>query len=218
MINLPLFPLHTVLFPGIPINLHIFEPRYKQMINLCVDTEQPFGVVLIQQGEEALGPLAEPHSIGCTAQIADVEYLDDGRINVLAIGMDRFRICSLSYDQPYLVGQVELLPLAAENAHSLAQAGQRLRPWVERYLSILSQIADDADVDTSHLPNDPAALAYLAAAVVQIPTPQKQTLLATGQATSLLSDIRAIYRREVPLLRAMIAYETNADEHSFSLN
>ena len=106
MFELPLFPLNTVLFPGMPINLHIFEPRYKLMIEQCIQNDEPFGVVLIHKGTEASGPLAEPHPIGCTAQITQVERLDDGRMNILAVGGERFQIRSLNLFEPYLVGTV----------------------------------------------------------------------------------------------------------------
>ncbi len=67
--KIPLFPLKTVLFPGMPINLHIFEERYRLMINRCIDEQLPFGVVLIQKGEEALGPFwPNSHQVGCTAE------------------------------------------------------------------------------------------------------------------------------------------------------
>src|SRR5512147_2655499 len=92
MYELPLFPLNTVLFPGMPISLHIFEPRYKLMIEQCIQIAQPFGVVLIREGVEALGPSAEPHQIGCSAQITQVERLEDGRMNIVAVGVERFQI------------------------------------------------------------------------------------------------------------------------------
>lgn len=86
MYELPLFPLNTVLFPGTPIQLHIFEDRYLKMINRCIEEHKPFGVVLIEEGSEAFGPLAKPYRIGCTALIAKVEKLEDGRINITAVG------------------------------------------------------------------------------------------------------------------------------------
>ena len=86
MFELPLFPLNTVLFPGMPLPLHIFEDRYKQMINNCLEEKEPFGVVLIRNGKEALGPLAQPHSIGCTARIVEVQKLSDGRMNITSVG------------------------------------------------------------------------------------------------------------------------------------
>jgi len=218
MLEIPLFPLNTVLFPGMPINLHIFEERYKVMIHECAQNHQPFGVSLIRQGEEALGPLAEPHPIGCTAHITQIERLADGRMNILAVGLERFQIRALTYDKPYLVGSVELFPLAGDNPNTLANAGQRLRPWVERYLTMLSEVDDNIEFDRSHLPNDPLALGYLAAALVQIPLNQKQLLLATSSAADLLTSIRAIYRREVALLSAMIERSAVGEIGPFSNN
>ena len=220
MYELPLFPLNTVLFPNMPISLHIFEPRYKLMIEQCIQTNQPFGVVLIRQGTEALGPLADPYPIGCTAQITQVERLEDGRMDIVAVGIERFQIQTLRHDKSYLVGAVESFPLGRENHQFLTQAGQRLRPWVERYLSVLSQAAHDVTFDPARLPHEPLALAYLAAAVVQIPPDQKQTLLAVDQAADFLADIRMIYRREVALLSAIVERDTGQDQEPrlFSVN
>lgn len=218
MIEIPLFPLKSVLFPGMPIALHIFEDRYKEMIQYCIDNQQPFGVVLIKEGDEALGPLAQPHPIGCTAQITQVERLDDGRMNILAIGLERFRIEGLSYDHPYLVGTVELIPFDPLDLGHLDRAGHALRPWVVQYLSALSSFSEEIEFDANHLPNDPVALAYLAAAVVQIPDAQKQTLLAAAEPNALLTDIRSIYRREVALLNEMRRQDELIGSGMFSLN
>ncbi|MEM7800244.1 MAG: LON peptidase substrate-binding domain-containing protein, partial [Chloroflexota bacterium] len=107
--DLPLFPLNTVLFPGMPLALHIFEERYKLMINTCVSEGKPFGVVLIKNGREA-GGSAEPYSIGCKASISQLQPLRDGRMNLVANGEDRFKIHTISNEKPYLVGKVEDLP------------------------------------------------------------------------------------------------------------
>jgi Lon protease-like protein len=215
MYELPLFPLNTVLFPGMPISLHIFEPRYKLMIEQCIKTAQPFGVVLIRQGVEAFGPPPEPHMIGCSAQITQVERLEDGRMNIIAVGVERFQIHSLSHDKPYLMGTVEAYPLDRGDAQVVAHAGEKLRPWVERYLEALSQAAAEETVELHRLPDDPLALGYLAAALVQIPLDQKQTLLATHHAADLLADIRSIYRHELPLLNAILKYEASDDKGLF---
>lgn len=220
MYELPLFPLNTVLFPGAPITLHVFEPRYKLMIEQCIQTGQPFGVVLIREGTEVFAPLADPYSIGTTAQIAHIERLDEGRMNIVAIGVERFEIQDLNRDhKPYLVGTVETLPLDRhDESRMLAHAGRRLRPWVERYIDVLSTVAENHDFDPAHLPDEPTALAYLAAALLQIPADQKQHLLAMNQASDLLTDIRTIYRREVALLNAIIERETTQVQGLFSLN
>ena len=88
MLNLPLFPLNTVLFPEMPLPLHIFEVRYKQMIAKCLAGDRTFGVVLIKHGSEALGPLAEPYSIGCTARIIESQSLGEGRMEITTVGED----------------------------------------------------------------------------------------------------------------------------------
>jgi hypothetical protein len=100
----------------------------------------------------------------------------------------------------------------------MEQAGQQLRPWVERYLAVLSRVLDNEEFDATRLPDDPLALAYLAAAVVQIPAAQKQTLLATDQATEFITDISTVYRREVALLKAMVARDKPGDFGPFSMN
>ena len=126
MYDLSLFPLETVLFPGTPVQLHIFEPRYRAMIQLCLDENRPFGVALIRQGLEVGGP-AEPYRVGCTARIVDVERLPDGKMNLTALGDERFRILKLRHDQPFLVGQVEALPLAAAHSMELVLGVRALR-------------------------------------------------------------------------------------------
>jgi Lon protease-like protein len=217
MLELPLFPLNTVLFPGMPLNLHIFEERYKRMMQACIESSKPFGVVLIKQGLEAHGPLAEPHEIGCTARIIEVEPLSEGRMNIVALGQKRFRIISSSDQDSYLVGQVKLYPLEDTDPKLLTQTGKRLYPWVKRYMDILSQ-ASGTDLESEHLPNDPLALAYLAAVLLQVPPKQKQTLLAAQNAPEFLGDMYDLYRREVFLLDAIMTREQQAGAHLFSLN
>lgn len=208
--ELSLFPLQTVLFPGMPLALHIFEPRYLQMIGACMRTRQPFGVVLIREGQEAGGDAVEPFSIGCTAEIAQVQPQEDGRLQLLVIGRDRFRILALHHDQPYLTGTVERFPLQEDTGANRA-AVDALRPWVEQYLTLLSK-AGEMEFDATRLPSEPEELAYLAATVLQVPVQEKQALLAEPAASALLADMRSLYRRELPLLRAMIGHSGEVPE------
>jgi len=220
MYDLPLFPLNTVLFPGMPITLHIFEPRYRLMIQQCIQTSQPFGVVLIKKGVEVSGPLAEPYGIGCTAQITQVERGEDGRMNIVAVGGERFQIRDLIYDKPYLVGKVDNYPLVGADWGTVNQAGRDLRPWVERYLDVLRQASSELKFDLTRLPDDPLALANVAASLVQIPLDQKQNLLESGQAMEFLDEVRAVYRREVALLSAIIERDIahEGEQGLFSVN
>ena len=199
--ELPLFPLNTVLFPGMPVHLHIFEERYKQMITRCLGEKLPFGVVLIAHGTEALGPLAQPHPVGCTAHITQMETLNQGRMNLVAVGETRFRITQL-YPQkyPYLAGEVDFIPLPEADPRALRAEAHRLRTWVGRYLEVLGH-PERLPFSVDQLPDDPLTFAYLAATLLQMPAEQKQPLLEAPDAVSMVRGLDALYRREIALVR-----------------
>lgn len=106
MTRLRLFPLRTVLFPGMELPLQVFEERYRTLVAECIETGEPFGVTLIRHGDE-VGGQAEPHSMGCTARLRRVAPTRDGRLQVSAVGVRRFRIVRLHEDRPYLSADVE---------------------------------------------------------------------------------------------------------------
>ncbi len=203
MLEMPLFPLNTVLFPGMPITLHIFEERYKLMVERCLAESLTFGVVLIAEGAEAHGALATPHAIGCTAQITQVEKLAGGRLNIVAVGKNRFRIETLDDSQPYLMGRIALYPLKNDAPEALQEPDARLRRWVARYLKMLES-AGQTTIDMDRMPQDALTFAYLAATLLQIPPAQKQPLLAAASAGAFVHDLRGLYRREVALLRTLL--------------
>jgi uncharacterized protein len=214
--KLPLFPLHTVLFPGMPLPLHIFEPRYQAMIETCLNRQALFGVVLIRSGPEVGGP-AEPHAIGTSASISRVERLPDGHLNIEVVGQERIKILALQHDEAYLTGTVENYPLDGVEDPPAHQSARALAPWLGRYLTLLGEAAG-APFDKKHLPNNPASLAYLAAIVVQIPLEEKQKLLSLHTAVELLDHERTIYRREVSLVRAILNTGQADMDASFSEN
>jgi Lon protease-like protein len=106
--KLSLFPLNSVLFPGTTLPIHIFEERYKLMIGRCLESNSPFGVLLIRSGNE-VGEVAEPYEMGTTARIVRVQHLDEGRMNLVCLGEQRFRLSHSVSETPYRVGEVELL-------------------------------------------------------------------------------------------------------------
>lgn len=218
MFDIPLFPLNTVLFPGTPIHLHIFEERYKQMINLCLQEQRPFGVVLIRNGMEALGPLAEPFHIGCTAEIAHIERLEDERMNLVAVGQERIRVLSFdSLTQPYLIGKVRAYPLANPNPPGVAAQSILLRRQLEQLVELLSR-AGGNQLDLSQLPQDGVSLAFFAAAVLQISPLQKQELLSIERADKLIDRLQLLYRRELTLMQAVLADVQILQAGGFSRN
>ncbi len=214
--QLPLFPLRTVLYPGMMLPLHIFEPRYREMINLCLEQACPFGVLLIRKGSEAGGP-AEPHPVGTYGLVSRVERLPDGRMNIEMVGQERFRVLALNHDQAYLTGTVEDFPLADTVGAAARRAADRLMPWLERYLRLLGEAAE-ASFDSQPLPRAPHSLAWLAAIIAQIPPAEKQTLLNQASAVDLLNGERAIYRREISLVQAMLRSSQSRNDASRSPN
>lgn len=216
--ELPLFPLDTVLFPGMPLHLHIFEERYKQMINLCIERSVSFGVVLIQHGSEAGGPLAKPYEVGCTARIMEVQPLSEGRMNVFAVGQQRFRTILLDRQKaPYLTGILESFPLSDAGSEMAEIITRRLKPRVEKYLEMLSEVAG-VDLELPLLPEEPAAMAYLAAITLQVSNQEKQQFLDTEEISDLLNKLNNTYRREISLLGSLGKTTAPGSIGSFSQN
>jgi Lon protease-like protein len=173
-------------------------------------------VVLIKKGTEALGPLAEPHPVGCMAQITQVQRLAEGRLNIAAIGRERFRIHALEREAPYLMGRVEEFPLNDWQPERLSTTAEKLRPFIAQYMDRLSQI-EGVDLDPEQIPREPVRMAYFAAGLLQVPSEQKQSLLSAVEAAELLTDMRSIYRQELSFVKHMLAQPLE-DDGSFSLN
>lgn len=114
MIELPLFPLKTVLLPGNTLSLKVFETRYLDMIAECMREDSTFGIILIYKGEETQGD-TDIHSIGTTAKISDWQDRADGLLGVTALGLERFEIISTrNQDNGLTVGKVKILTEIAE--------------------------------------------------------------------------------------------------------
>ena len=212
MPEIPLFPLNTVLFPGMQLKLHIFEDRYKRMINRCIESDLPFGIVLISSGREALGPVATPFEIGCSAKIVEVEKLPFERMNIVAVGHQRFRIRSLDRTHPYLLGDVEFYSPRDDDPRLMRHFARRLRPLFIRYLDILAA-AEEIQFDAEQVPRTPKALAQVASILLQTDNAQKQELLTLDNMSGLLRLLVEIYRLETVLL----AVRLSPPDESFSI-
>jgi Lon protease-like protein len=200
MMDLPLFPLNTVVFPGWPMPLHIFEPRYKEMVRYCVEEQQPFGIVLVEEGAAEFDTAVIPHKIGCTVAITQIQRTEDGRLYIMTVGQERFRIHNLKHHKPYLVGEVEMLDFVDEDKKVLKTAVQDLRPLVIDYFSALAQVSEDVELDAAQIPSDPEELSYLAAAILQVSLATKQSMLGARKASNLLKYLTNVYTRELRLI------------------
>ncbi len=213
MFELPLFPLNTVLFPGMPVRLHVFEDRYRLMLQRVLQTNRTFGVNLIKQGTEALGPLPAPFETGCTARVVEVESLENGEYNLTVVGDERFHILKMGAGQPYLTAFVESTPLQAHHTLDVVRGSHLLRARVIQYLAMLARHAGEneesglemqVDLTNLQLPEDPMMLIYMAAALLQIPAIEKQPLLEADTAARLLAQVRHLYRRELAILPPLL--------------
>jgi Lon protease-like protein len=203
---LPLFPLRLVLFPGQILPLHVFEPRYRLMISHCVEQQEPFGVVLMREDtpdwRSYEGDIALPYEVGTTAHIRQVERLPDGRLNIVTVGLHRFRIRKLRFDMPYLQAEVEAFPLEEEDQAIAPAQVAGVRRLLKSYMTVLSQIVD-AEIDADEMPEDARTLAFLTANALQIPWDDKQKLLALPDLATLLQVERRMLGRETMLLQFM---------------
>ena len=200
--ELPLFPLNTVLFPGMALPLHIFEERYKTMISECVRHSRPFGIILIKSGPE-VGGEASIYEIGTTAHITKVERLGDGRMNIETLGYSRFRIYETHHQKPYLTGLVSEFPLQDTGNARARKLANKLGPMLQGYLNIFATLGN-VDLEMETLPSDPVTLAFLTAIVLRTPTKDKQKLLDVPDLLSLLQNECKMLRREVQILKMLI--------------
>ena len=184
--KIPLFPLDLVLFPGAPLPLHIFEPRYREMMAECLAADACFGVVRVQRDGVAV--------IGCTAQIVRVLHsYPDGRSDILTQGIDRFEINEIDDSRSFLQAEVTLLPDMGEPSIRAAR-----EECVALHFEILSLLG--IAENSLHLSLD-APVAYLLAAAVPGDLDFQQALLAMRSDAARTETLLAYYRELLPKLR-----------------
>jgi Lon protease-like protein len=214
--RLPLFPLGTVLFPGLVLPLHIFEDRYRALVrHLTSQSPEPgdFGVVAIEKGFEttAAGGALNFYEIGCTASLRHVQEHPDGRFDLVTVGRRRFRITGVDTDsEPYLVAEIEWLP-EPDDAHEAEDLVPGLLDLFQRYLEI---IRTDGQHAREQLPDDPTVLSYVIAATAILPVDERQLLLAADGTRDRLVAERRMLNRELTLVRQIRALPVPMSEYA----
>jgi len=141
-VDVPLFPLHTVLTPGLVIPLHIFEPRYRLMTERCLADRSPFGVVLIREGREVGEAATRLARVGTLAEIRQALRFEDGRYALLVEGSRRFTVDRVeAATEPYLIGDVRLLPEAVGDEPGARAAARRVLDRFLEYVVIYQTLA-----------------------------------------------------------------------------
>lgn len=187
-IQIPIFPLKTVLFPGAHLPLLIFEERYKTMTRELLESGGVFGVVLIKQGEE-VGGGAIPYDVGTTAVIEEAEEIDGGRIQLHAKGVQRFKLLRSLEPRPYPYGEVELLADGAEpHSPRLDRALETVRATFPSYLRMAFALTEQW-ARPPDLPEQPHQFVDFAAQWLQVDEVAKQRLLEIVPAADRLAAL-----------------------------
>jgi uncharacterized protein len=201
---LPLFPLGTVLYPGMVLPLHIFEERYRQLVQDLLGLPEPrrFGVIAIRKGRETgIDAVQSLYEVGCTATLRQVERLEDGGFSLVTVGTERFRLNSLDQTLPYLRGEVELLSSDALDEAAAAPLVRTVQAGFRGYVDALTQ-RGGATAQIEDLPAEPVLLSFVVAAAMVVDLPEHQALLGEPDTIIRLGAERALLSRETAVLRA----------------
>ena len=205
--TLPLFPLGTVLYPGLLLPLNIFEERYRELVRDLLDGPEPrrFGVVAIRKGRETgVDGISALYQIGCVATVREVAEQDDGRYHLVTVGTQRFRLASLDKSRPYLQGEVDLLEEEVGDEAAAGLAVQAVQRGFHGYVEALAS-RESVEVTVPELPDEPLLLSYLVAASMILDLSVRQDLLAEPDAERRLGAERALLARETTMLRSLTA-------------
>lgn len=206
---LDLFPLNAVLVPGASIRLHVFEERYKTMIGACIERGAPFGVVLDQAGNE-VGDDLDPATVGTVAEIVEVRRLSEGRLFIIARGLQRFRVERFVRTKPFWTARVSYI----EEAIGPLDAAVRLRAAAlecfRDYLQALLQLSG-RELEVVQLPDDPAASSFVIADAMQVDVAAKQSLLESPSAAERLDLELRLLDEETRRLRATNSAKAEED-------
>ncbi len=187
---LPLFPLDLVLLPGAPLPLHIFEPRYKEMISECVEEKKPFGVV--RASDEGVA------GVGCTAEIVSVtKKYDDGRMDILARGVDRFEVLEVNEERAFLRAEISLI----QDEEKGGEPARAESPLIEQAVRLHAEIVKLAGAELAELDQTTANLSFLLAGSLPLDLDFKQNLLSTLSETKRLEAVVGYLEAILPGLR-----------------
>ena len=203
--EIPLFPLpNLVLFPHIVVPLHIFEERYKLMINTCIDRDEVFGLVLLRSGAEEETE-ETIHRVGMTARIVQVERLEDGRLNILGEGEDRFRIYRFTQQTPYWKASVDFFE--DDESHSSMESLYDQVAGLYRKVAELGTKLSGTQESEMVLPESPPDLSYMVSYVLDIDSEDKQKLLEMTSTAERLQVLENHLAETIRKMEQQVAYK-----------
>lgn len=205
--QLPVFPLNTVVFPGVTLPLHVFEDRYRALVHhLLTIAEKPdrvFGIVAIREGYEVgAHGVQSVHRVGCLVQMTSVEPHADGRFDIEVVGRQRLRLDGLDTSGAFLLGDVETVEEPLDTSPSAREEAERAHEIFEEYRRRLSEMRG-SDVLDGELPRDPEYLSYSLAATCLLTLAERQSLLESPTATERLIMLRHLLTEEMRAMQAI---------------
>jgi Lon protease-like protein len=208
--ELPLFPLPVVLFPGMPMPLHIFEPRYRQMLSDIRAGDNLFGLSYFDASASDKDIPPTGH-VGCVAEITETQGLPDGRSNVLAVGVIRYEVENyIERDDPYLVVRVNFFEDDEDNSQSLRASAREVAAVFMRVANAIRVINDERGNLPDITETEPQKLSFLVAAAMELEPDTKQELLELRSTAERLDRLRDL------LARVVKGYEERARLHSIA--
>ena len=208
--ELPLFPLSVVLFPGVPLPLHIFEPRYRQMLTDIRAGNSLFGLSYFdsstsEQEFPAVG------SVGCVAKVTDTQTFPDGRSNILTVGVIRYRIeAYVERGDPYLMARISFFEDEVEQSEAVEESSREVAETFTRIARAVRTINDERANLPDIADTEPQRLSFLVAAAMEVDPDVKQELLEIRVTSERLRRLRQI------LARAVSGYEERARVHELA--
>lgn len=208
--ELPVFPLPVVLFPSVPLPLHIFEPRYRQMLNDIRVTNNLFGVSYFDSST-ATNVSPPVGDVGCVAEVTETQSFADGRSNILTLGVVRYRIESyVDRGDPYLVAKISYFEDNEEDEDALAGPTRQVAEAFTRIAQAVRTINDERASLPDISDTEPQRLSFLVAAAMEIEAEMKQELLEMRSTFERLERLRAM------LSQAVEGYEERARIHELA--
>ena len=196
-----MFPLGTVLFPHNALPLHVFEPRYRHLVEAVLDGDRRFGVVLIERGSEVGGDDVRT-DVGCLAEIREVQQFDDGRYALIAVGTDRIRVNTWLADDPHPWADIEAWPHGPPEA-SVADV-EAVQRSLRRALALKAELGEPAAPATLELDATPEVIVDVAASLAPIGPLDKQALLGCPDRAARCARLSGMLDDEIGVLEARI--------------
>lgn len=194
---LPIFPLELVLFPGAPLPLHIFEPRYKEMIAECLEQNKPFGMVRAKEKAVA--------EVGCSAVILNVlKRYDDGRLDIASEGRQRFAIVELNHDRPFLQAEVNWF----EDDEPGPLGGKETETAIGLHEQLFQVLGQQPEVDRNKIP-----LSFHLASHLPVDLDFKQAILEMKSETERIQTLIEYYRATIPRVEKTLRVRERASRN-----